>query len=95
MREVGELYAQARRKRFPALGKRVGDFAFYDSLLAGCADRAANGEALDPNEVPIPDDETVRHVEFLREKAGLTNEETEFLEYFDLLEEIRSAIGRR
>jgi hypothetical protein len=65
----------------------------YESLLAGCADRVVHGGLLDTSEVPLLDRETVTHVAMLRTKDDRSTEETAFLEYFDLLEEIRSALA--
>lgn len=87
-----ELYERLRATPFPALGKRVGDFVLYDSLLAGCADRVARGERVAVVEIPIPDDETMSFVNELRRKQSLGREEHDFLSYFDLLEQIRSAL---
>jgi len=45
------------------------------------------------SKVPTPDRETVAYVAMLRTKDGYSQEEAAFLEYFDLLEEIRSALA--
>jgi hypothetical protein len=78
---------------WPALAGSVGDFGLYDSLLAGCADRVLRGGLLDVSKVPIPDDETVAHVNMLRAKVNRSQEEAAFLQYFDLAEEIRSVLA--
>jgi hypothetical protein len=51
------------------------------------------GGLLDVSKVPIPDQETFTQVRMLRKKGDWSQEETAFLEYFDLLEEIRLALG--
>lgn len=93
MAEVRDLYERLRGLPFPALGKQVGDFPLYDSLLAGCADRAYRGQQVDIAEVPVPDEETAKQVALLRKKDRLSMEEAAFLEYFDTLECLRLALG--
>lgn len=89
MIEARELYERLRSLPFPALGKEVGDFPLYDALLAGCADRAFRGQRVDAAEVPMPDEETEKQVDLLRKKGRLSEEETTFLAYFDVLERLR------
>jgi uncharacterized protein YjaG (DUF416 family) len=93
MKDVKALYERLRAMPWPALASRVGDFALYESLLVGCVDRVASGRLLDTSKVPNPDNETVVYVASLRKKPGQSHEETAFLEYFDLLVEIRSALA--
>jgi hypothetical protein len=95
MATIQELFDRLRRAPFPRLGKRVGDFPLYDSLLAGCTERASRGELVPPSEIPVPDDETLKCVAELRQKSDTSPEERAFLEYFDLLEEIRVALHRQ
>ena len=40
---------------FPMMGKAVGDFGLYDSLLAGVASSVLASADLPPNGVPVPD----------------------------------------
>jgi hypothetical protein len=87
--EIRALYEQLRATPFPELGKQVGDFGFYDSLLAGCADRAARGESIPAADIPTPDDETLRRVAELRLKHALDAAEADFLRYFELQERLR------
>jgi hypothetical protein len=54
---------------------------------------AAHGHLLDLSTVPGPDDGTLKAVSELRAKAELSADERAFLEYFELLEEIRLALG--
>jgi hypothetical protein len=89
------LYAQLRDLPFPALGKSIGDFPLYDALLAGLASRAAQGHFVENSAIPAPDEPTVSHASMLRKKGDKSPAEMAFLEYFDLLEEIRSVLGQR
>lgn len=93
--EIQALYEQLRVTPFPDLGKQVGDFVLYDSLLAGCADRAARGESIPLADIPMPDDETLRRVNELRLKRELGSDEAEFLRYFVLQERIRVILSTR
>ena len=92
MRDVRNLHERLRSLPWPALAGTVGDFALYETLLAGCADTAVRGGVLDVSKVPDPDEETIRQVQVLRKKHHLTSEEMKFLEYFNLLEEIGIAL---
>jgi hypothetical protein len=92
MKDVKRLYERLRALPWPALANNVGDFALYDSLLAGCADRVVRGGLLDVSRIPIPDAETVAYTSELRAKSQRTFAEVIFLEYFDLLEQIRLAL---
>lgn len=93
MSDVVELYQRLRVMPWPALARSVGDFALYESLLVGCADRVMRGGLVDVSQVPTPDEETVLHVRVMRAKADRSDEETAFLDYFDLLEKIRSSLS--
>jgi hypothetical protein len=64
----------------------------YESFLAGCANRMARGAPVDVDKIPEPDAGTLEYVVALRKKVMRTQDEQEFLDYFDLLEEIRSAL---
>lgn len=93
MNDVKAPYQSLRAMPWPALARSVGDFALYESLLAGCADQVMRGGLIDVSKVPTPDEGTVTHVRVLRAKADRSQEETAFLEYFDLLEEIRASLA--
>jgi len=93
VRDVNVLYERLRALPWPALAKSVGDFGLYESLLAGCADRLARGKLLNISQVPVPDEETRAQVTAIRQRRDWAPEEVVFLEYFDLLEEIRLALG--
>jgi hypothetical protein len=92
MNKVKPLYERFLALPWPALGGRIGHFVLYDSLMAGCADRAARGLPVDVSKIPAPDDETVAQVAVLRGKTDRSEDERAFLEYYGLLEEIRVAL---
>ncbi|HKP54737.1 MAG TPA: hypothetical protein VJ183_19040 [Chloroflexia bacterium] len=81
---------------FPDLGKVVGDFPFYDSLLAGVVHSYITGRLVDfdVDNIPIPDDGTVEVVDELRRKPIRTLEEQEFLDYFDVLQNLQVMLQR-
>ena len=81
-----------RRLPWPVLAKSTRDFGLYDSLLMGYADRALHGEHFDSSDIPIPDAETIEFVNGLRTQHRLLADEKAFLEYFDLLEQVRLAL---
>lgn len=93
--DIKELFDRLGQAPFPVLAKRIGDFALYDSLLAGVSKRASRGERVQSSEIPVPDDDTARFVAALRQKSDITQEERAFLEYFELLEQIRVALVRQ
>ena len=95
MAKIKELFDGLQQQPFPDLGKRVGDFPLYDSLLAGCAERASRGELIPQSDIPIPDEETARFVSELRQKSVISGEEHAFLMYFDSLEQIRLFLHRQ
>lgn len=94
--EVGrikELYERLKKLPVSELAKQdVGSFMLYDTLLAGCANRAADGETVDISKAPVPSRELFGQIIALRQKSNLTADERAYLEHFDLLEEIRSAL---
>lgn len=92
MESVKTLYERLRALPWPALAGSIGDFPLYESLIAGCADRAANGHDVDAATLPRPDAETLTAVAALRAKPTLTAAERAFLEYFELVEQISSAL---
>lgn len=90
--KVDATYRRLREMPFPSRGRHIGDFPLYDALLAGIADRYCQGQAVRAKEIPVPDRETVAWVESHRGQEGLTTEEREFLEYFELLESLRKLL---
>src|SRR6266536_3390142 len=95
MNTENQLYERFRLAPFPVLGKEVGDFALYNSLLAGCADRSFRGGRIAASEVPVPDSATIERVQELRHKKILNANEQAFILYFELLEQIRLALLQR
>jgi hypothetical protein len=93
MKTVKQLYERLCALRAPVLGRSIDDFALYEALLAGCAHRVAHGHLLDLSTVPSPDEGTLKAVAALRAKAELSIDERAFLEYFELMEEMRAALG--
>ena len=90
------LWGRLQRAPFPQLGKRVGDFGFYDSLLAGYLSQAAcDGVWFPAERIPAPDQGTLECIADLRRKATLTDEERAFVEYFELQEQIRALLQAR
>jgi len=89
------VFEKLRQLSFPSFGKKVGNFALYDSLLAGMASRYVQGESLDLSEVPSPDAETLDMVSKLIAKSKLTAEEKGFLDYFYILDSLKSALISR
>lgn len=94
MQDIKQLYERLRQMPFPTLGKEVGDFPLYDSLLAGYAERVSQGQQVNPSEVPLPDEETVKYVRELGARKTLSATERAFLEYFELLEQIQLALQK-
>jgi len=93
MTRFAELYKRYVATKFPSLGKSVGHFPLYDSIVAGYASRLAVGSPLDEGALELDSDpETRDTVASLRIKNGLTSEEREFLDYYSLLQEMRRAI---
>jgi hypothetical protein len=89
MRPIGSA---AAKMPFPVFGKDVGDFPLYDALLAGCASRAVQGERIESDTIPSPDEEIRTKVRELRAQGVLNAQETEFLAYVDLMEQMRAVL---
>jgi hypothetical protein len=93
-KDIRTLYEQLKKTPFPELGKVVGDFAFYDSLLAGTASSYLNGAIISPESVPWPDEETEEVLKSLRKKQKRTEQEAELLAYASLLDQLREEIAK-
>ena len=91
-KEIQDLFERLRTTPFPALGKVVGDFALYDSLLAGTVRSFLTESEIDPETVPAPDLETVTVLSDLKKKSTLDREEADFLKYAQLLNELREKL---
>ena len=92
MDDLKTLYERLLANRWPELAGTVGDLALYESLIAGCADRVLRGGLLDVSRVPVPDIETVTYMDSIRTKSDRSEAESAVLEYFELLEAIRSSL---
>lgn len=91
---IKKLYERLKNLPVSNLAKQdIGGFMLYDSLLAGCASRAGNGEVISKSEIPEPGEELTTQISTLRQKNDLTSGERAYLEHFDLLEEIRSVLN--
>src|SRR5262245_22340747 len=60
------LWEALENAPFPELGKQVGGFALYDSLLAGTAKSVLTGSKVKPADIPLPDEETREVVKQIR-----------------------------
>jgi hypothetical protein len=91
---IRSLLNEFKNVPFPLLGKELGDFPLYDSLLAGIASSLAENAKIDLGFVPAPDKEAQALFDLLKSKSGCTPEEAQFLKYYRLLEELRHEIIR-
>jgi hypothetical protein len=89
-KKIGALFAELKKRSFPAMGKVVGDFGLYDSLLAGTVASFLAGLHLE--DIPGPDEESEQILVLLKNKQNRNQQETEFLEYGELLERLRSEL---
>lgn len=91
--DIKELYEHLRSAKVPEMAKNVGDFMLYESLFAGYVSRIANGEEfVDISKIPEPDQGTLNDINELRQKAELSEEEKNFVNYFVLMEEINNKL---
>ena len=88
------LFEQFKTVPFPELGKTVGDFALYDSLMAGTVSSYLDGANIVPEAIPIPDQETERMLKVLKKKVRPTRPEADFLNYAQLLNELRAQVAK-
>ena len=95
MKEIYRLYKEFWRADFPELGKVVGAFPLYDGLFAGMAHAVAGGEDWRHKDIVEPDEETALFIKNLREKEKHTEDEIDFLEYFELMERITTLIKEK
>ncbi len=92
MKDLQFYYSLLCATPMPHLGKLIGDFALYDSLLAGWAGRAMRGEIVGAGDLPDLDDETRMLAEHVRQTATPTFEELEFVKYLDLTDAVRRCL---
>jgi len=88
-KKIHALFERVTSTPFPKLGKVVGDFALYDSLLAGAVSSFLAGLRIDAEAVPVPDDETAAALPALEQKGTHSAEEMQFLNCARLLGELR------
>ena|SRR5437764_14992811 len=93
-KDIRALFEQFKRTSFPDLGQAVGDFALYDSLMAGTISSFLEGAKISPAAIPAPDHETEEVLRVLKRKAKPTKQETDFLKYAQLLGELRVEIAK-
>jgi|SRR5579875_867783 hypothetical protein len=91
-KSISVLFDELRNIPFPELGKVIGDFVLYDSLLAGTASSFLAGVPIDLEAIPVPDQETETALNTLEKKSTLDRQEAEFLKYAQLLDELRKKI---
>jgi hypothetical protein len=91
-KDIHALFAHLRNTPFPSLGRAVGDFVLYESLLAGTVCTFLAGGQIDPEAVPVPDEETEARLNALAMKSTLDRNETDLLKYAQLLNELREAV---
>ncbi len=83
--EATALFDELSSAPFPELGKQLGDFGLYDSLVAGALSAATKNQE---RSVPSPDNVSQRFAEELRHREDKSASEREFLQYWFLLERI-------
>ena len=88
------LFEHFKNAPFPPLGKVVGDFPLYDSLMAGTVSSFLNGAKVDLEAIPVPDRETEKTLNCLKKKTRLDSQEAEFLKYAQLLDELREEVTK-
>ena len=85
---VRTLFERLQKLPFPQLGKGVGDFPLYDSLIAGTASSVLQGATVDRESIAVLDNVTEEVLNTLKIKPHLTNRKFEFVEYARLLEKL-------
>lgn len=93
MSEAELLYGEMRSRPLPRLGKTLPNFLAYDSALAGALQSASHD--LSPTPLVERDAEADALATELRQKQLRTRDESEFLEYFDFLDRVLTALAQR
>lgn len=93
VKTVKALFDELKALPWPSIAGSVADFALYESLLAGFAERVVKGDLVDLSKLPVPDAGTLGHVERLRARSDLSTDDKNFLNYFDVTERLRSAVS--
>jgi hypothetical protein len=89
---IRALFEQLQSLPFPQLGKLIGDFPLYDSLLAGTVTSYLAGAKLEREAIPVPDKEAADMVKALKKKPKLTRQESDFVKYAQLLNQLRHSV---
>lgn len=84
---IRELYKHMRATPVPVLAKDTGNILLYESLLAGQASRAAEGELL-TEPITTLDQVTIDEIEKIQSKNQQDDEEKELLVYVELLKHV-------
>ncbi len=93
-RDIRVLFEEFKNAPFPELGKVVGDFVLYDSLIAGTVSSFIHGVKIDVEAIPVPDKKTAEMLKGLKKKPKLDGLEAEFVKYAQLLEELREEVTK-
>ncbi len=93
-KNIRALFEKLKNTPFPLLGKEVGNFPLYDSLMAGTVSSFLSGEKIDLDAMPTADKETEEFLKRLRKKGKLNGQETEFLGYVQHLKELGEEIKK-
>ncbi len=79
MEKIRALFAELEKMPFPPLGKNIGDFPLYESLLAGTVASFLEGRKLTLEEIPAPDAETEKGVCHIKEMGKLDKQQPSLL----------------
>jgi hypothetical protein len=93
-KRIRNILNEFEKVPFPRLGKGLGDFPLYDSLIAGIAYSLVISGKIEPMTVPARDKDAQASFEKLSVKPMLTPDENEFVTYYRLLEDLRQEIIR-
>lgn len=88
MTKLQARFDEFQKLAFPKLGKQVGDFPLYDSLIAGAVMTILSGRNIASKELPILDCESTQFIHALRKKVNMSPDEVAFLQYCEALEEL-------
>jgi hypothetical protein len=92
--KIRVLFEEFKSTPFPQLGKVVGDFALYDSLMAGTVSSFLDGDKVDLEDIPVPDKETEETLNVLEKSPKLDEQEADFVKYAQLLHTLREEITK-
>lgn len=96
METVDDLWHRLVATPIPRLAKALDGFDLWDSRVASYAHRLVDGLPLDEGALQLsPDDQTMELVLKLRSKVDVTDDEREFLSYYELLAEIQARVREK